>query len=191
MITGRKATGEALMIRPRLASTTALIALAIARIGTAADVSAVDPAASDRAAEPWPADDAAFVRAALLDGRREVASSRETMTRTKREDVRSTAQMLMTEQMTLNAELETLAAKKGWTLGPPSAPPQPLPARPPGSPDALDRVYLETQIREHERSLDMFRRQSTNARDADVRELAAGAVPKLEQHLSALRKLQG
>ena len=55
------------------------------------------------------ADDAAFVREALRGGRQEVAASREAVTHATREDVRSTAQMLMTEHMTLNAELETLA----------------------------------------------------------------------------------
>ena len=138
-----------------------------------------------------PADDIGFVREALQGGRREVASSREAMTRTKREDVRSTAQRLMTEHMTLNAELETLAAKKGWGIEPRSLPPQTLTPPSTNTPsDDLDRSYVETQIHEHERSIEMFRRQSTGAHDADVRELAADALPRLEQHLAALTKLR-
>jgi putative membrane protein len=181
------------MIRPISVSIAVLAACALDQVASAADVAATRQAQPETGAEQrMPADDAAFVRQALLDGRREVESSREAMTRTRHEEVRSTAQMLMTEQMTLNAELETLAARKGWSLELPSESSRPA-SRPAteGEHDALDRDYVETQIREHERSLEMFRRQSTSARDADVRELAGSAVPKLEQHLAALRKLRG
>jgi predicted outer membrane protein len=62
-----------------------------------------------------------------------------------------------------------------------------------GSPPAdnaeLDRVFVDKQIAQHERTIEMFRRQSTGARDAELRELAARALPRLERHLEALRKL--
>jgi putative membrane protein len=147
------------------------------------------------------ADDATFVRDALEGGRREVAQAREVVTRTSREDLRSTAQMLMTEHIKMNAQLETLAAKKGWKIAELS--PMPPPSSPSsraddvdadagdsGARDAeLDSSFIRTQIEEHERNIELFRRRSTTASDADVRELAARAVPRLEQHLAALRKL--
>jgi putative membrane protein len=148
--------------------------------------------ATTRAAVPATAD-AAFLREALEDGRQEVAKAREVMTRTSREDVRSTAQMLMTEHMNMNAAIETLGAKKGWKVAPPSQPPR-TPAASGTSGDStrdadLDSAFIRTQIQEHERNIERYRRQSTTARDADVRELAVKAVPRLEQHLAALKKL--
>jgi putative membrane protein len=150
-------------------------------------------AAVTNAAEP--AGDAAFVRKALEGGRKEVAEAREVLTRTKREDLRSIAQMLMTEHMNMNAQLETLAAKRGWQVERPSLPPKVTAdgrtsAAPPPDNAELDRAFVETQIEEHERTIEMFRRQSTGASDAELRELAAKSLPRLEQHLAALRKLQ-
>jgi putative membrane protein len=116
------------------------------------------------------------------------------MTRTKREDLRSTAQMLMTEQMNMNAELETLATKKGWKVQQPSSPPASTDSRAESESTAadanLDDAFIDAQIEAHEQNIEMFRRQSTAARDADLREFATKALPRLEQHLAALKKLE-
>ena len=184
--------------------------IALALLGAATVVSAAEPSAAvsprydtpdttagTSTAEPirtTAADDAAFVRQALRGGRQEVAASRNAVTHATREDVRSMAQMLMTEHMSMNAELETLAAKKGWEAAEQSAPPQASSQGADAKPaegENFDRAYVQDQIRDHVRAIALFRQQSTAARDADVRELATKALPKLEQHLAALRKLAG
>jgi len=192
------------MKRPDLTSLVALALLGAATVVSAAEPSAAvsprydtpDTTAGTSTAEPirtTAADDAAFVRQAIRGGRQEVAAARNAVTHATREDVRSTAQMLMTEHMNMNAELETLAAKKGWEAAEPSAPPQASSqgdAKPTEGAD-FDRAFIQSQIRAHERTIALFRQRSTAARDADVRQLATKALPKLEQHLAALRKLPG
>jgi len=193
------------MKRPDLTSLVALALLGAATVVSAAEPSATvsprydtpDTTAGTSTVEPirtTAADDAAFVRQAIRGGRQEVAAARNAVTHATREDVRSTAQMLMTEHMNMNAELETFAAKKGWEAAEPSAPPQAsgqgADAKPTEGAD-FDRAYVQSQIRAHERTIALFRQQSTAARDADVRQLATKALPKLEQHLAALRQLAG
>ena len=192
------------MKRPQLATLIALASLGAATVVPAAEPSttavsprAGTPAASTATGAPMntlPPDDASFIREALRGGRQEVADSREAVTHATREDVRSTAQMLMTEQMTLNAELEMLADKKGWKAVEPSAPPR-APDRTadatPAEGTDFDHAYINNQIRDHVRTIAMFRLQATDADDADLRQLAAKALPKLEQHLAALKKLAG
>jgi len=195
------------MERPELATLIALASLGAATVVPAAEPSttAVSPRAGTPAASTasstdapmntLPADDASFIREALRGGRQEVADSREAVTHATREDVRSTAQMLMTEHMTLNAELEMLADKKGWKAVEPSAPPPPGSGRTADATPAegadFDRAYINNQSRDHVRTIAMFRLQATDAHDADVRQLAAKALPKLQQHLAALKKLAG
>jgi putative membrane protein len=193
------------MKRLDLTTVIALALLSAASVVPAAEPSAAGSPRSDRpedttgmsSTQPMStlaADDATFVREALRGGRQEVAASRDAVTHATREDVRSTAQMLMTEHMSMNAELETLAAKKGWEAaersGPPQASSQGADAKP-AEGETFDRAYVQNQIRDHVRAIALFRQQSTAARDADVRQLAAKALPKLEQHLAALRKLGG
>ncbi len=194
------------MERPELATLIALASLGAATVVPAAEPSttAVSPRAGTPAASTalstdapmntLPADDASFIREALRGGRQEVADSREAVTHATREDVRSTAQMLMTEHMNLNAELEMLADKKGWKAAEPSAPPagpgRTVDATPAEGAD-FDHAYVNNQIRDHVRTIAMFRRQATAAGDADVRQLAAKALPKLEHHLAVLKKLAG
>ena len=193
------------MERPELATLIALASLGAATVVPAAEPSttavsprAGTPAASTAPGAPMntlPPDDASFIREALRGGRQEVADSREAVTHATREDVRSTAQMLMTEHMTLNAELEMLADKKGWKAVEPSAPPPPGSGRTADAAPAegadFDHAYVNNQIRDHVRTIAMFRLQATDADDADVRQLAAKALPKLQQHLAALKKLAG
>lgn len=193
------------MKRLDLTTVIALALLSAASVVPAAEPSAAGSSRSDTpedttgtsSAQPMStlaADDAAFVRQALRGGRQEVAASRNAVTHATREDVRSTAQMLMTEHMSMNAELETLAAKKGWEAAEQSAPPQASSQGADAKPaegENFDRAYVQDQIRDHVRAIALFRQQSTAARDADVREFATKALPKLEQHLAALRKLAG
>jgi putative membrane protein len=193
------------MKRPGLTLVIALASLGAATVvpanepATAVSPRAGTPAATaGRSSEPpisaVPEDDAAFVRQALRSGRQEVADSRNAVTRATREDVRSMAQMLMTEHMSMNAELESLADRKGWKAAEPSAPPQD-PGDRDGAPAVaaadFDNAYVQSQIRSHQHTITLFRGQSTAARDADVRQLAAKALPKLEQHLAALQRLAG
>jgi len=193
------------MKRLDLTTVIALALLSAASVVPAAEPSAAASSRSDTpedttgtsSAQPMStlaADDASFVRQALRGGRQEVAASRNAVTHATREDVRSTAQMLMTEHMRMNAELERLAAKKGWEAAEQSAPPQASSQGADAKPaegENFDRAYVQDQIRDHVRAIALFRQQSTAARDADVRQLATKALPKLEQHLAALRKLPG
>ena len=193
------------MKRLDLTTVIALALLSAANVAPAAQPSAAGSSRSDTpedttgtsSAQPvstLAADDAAFIREALRGGRQEVAASRDAVTHATREDVRSTAQMLMTEHMSMNAELETLAAKKGWEAAERSAPPQASSQGADAKPvegENFDRAYIQNQIRDHVRTIALFRQQSTAASDADVRQLATKALPKLERHLAALRKLPG
>lgn len=54
---------------------------------------------------------------------------------------------------------------------------------------SFDRAYLADMIRNHERDVALFQRQSSSAQSSEVRRLAADALPTLREHLDLAREV--
>ena len=141
-------------------------------------------------AEPSPAD-RKFMTDAAADGLAEVELGRLASEKAEDGDVKQFGRMMVDDHTKANAELKALAKSKDVTL---PADPKPhheaLMARLSRlSGEAFDRAYMSAMVKDHEKAVRMFTRESTAGGDADVRGWAGEKVPALRQHLEQSREL--
>lgn len=56
--------------------------------------------------------------------------------------------------------------------------------------DAFDAMYVNrVGVKSHEATVEMFEKAARGSRDPDVKALAAGALPKLREHLEMARSV--
>lgn len=55
----------------------------------------------------------------------------------------------------------------------------------------LGRAYAKMMLKDHEKDVKEFERQSTKGADADLRAFATKALPTLQEHLQMARALPG
>jgi predicted outer membrane protein len=109
----------------------------------------------------------------------------------KRGDVKTFAGMIVTDHTKANAELATLAARKGVELSS-----EPV-AKYGDMQDELKRTsaadfdgeFLSMVVSTHEKCLKNFKEASTDAADADLKTWAAKMVPGLQTHLARAEEL--
>jgi putative membrane protein len=106
-------------------------------------------------------------------------------------DVRSFATQLATDHQALVDAMEALRRRKGATAAPVTGPAaeesDPLAGR---SGPEFDRAFVRTITEQHEELLTLFEQAASEARDADVRELAGSALPTLRDHRNKLVELR-
>src|SRR6478752_6602078 len=56
--------------------------------------------------------------------------------------------------------------------------------------EQFDRVYMQLMVRDHRKDVSDFRKQSTSAKDADVKSFASQTLPTLEDHLKMAEQAQ-
>jgi putative membrane protein len=56
--------------------------------------------------------------------------------------------------------------------------------------DAFDRAYIDLMVKDHEKDVKEFEKQSTKAKDPDLRAWAAKTLPTLREHLQQVRDIQ-
>jgi putative membrane protein len=55
----------------------------------------------------------------------------------------------------------------------------------------FDRAYSKMMLKDHEKDVSEFEKQSTKAGDADIKAFAGKTLPTLQEHLSMARALPG
>jgi putative membrane protein len=105
------------------------------------------------------------------------------------DDVKQLAQKLVTDHQANMQQLQQLAQKKGVTL--------------PDKPDSkhaamlakmqnmsgadFDKAFTKSQVKDHQKNIDLFSRQASQAKDPDVKSYASQTVDSLHQHLDSAR----
>lgn len=164
-------------MRTICAATSVLVALAAA------------PAA--RADQASGGQDTDFVRHAAAAGAAEVAAGRLAQAQASDPAVREFGRWMATDHTLVNQLLQTHAREAG--LGADASAPAPTHAL-----DALrslhgrafDDRYLAMQISDHEKAVDLFRREAKGGENAGLRRMAQHALPALQEHLAEARELQ-
>ena len=103
--------------------------------------------------------------------------------KSKNEQVKAFAKMMVTDHTRANAELQGIASAKGLNL------PATFPAEQQKHIDVLqeqsdrgfDRMYMEMMVSDHIKTLELFRKAAT-ANDAEIRAFASKTIPVLEGH---------
>ncbi|MCC7047647.1 MAG: DUF4142 domain-containing protein [Alphaproteobacteria bacterium] len=137
--------------------------------------------------------DANFVKQALQDGLVEVELGRLAATKASTPAVREFAQHMVADHSKANGELAELAQQLGLQLAPsPSTEQAKLREQLDQlSGDAFDRAYMESQVKDHLKAVQLFERHSTAGGDKEVRAYAAAKLPVLQQHLEQAKRVSG
>jgi putative membrane protein len=135
--------------------------------------------------------DVAFLREAAQAGHAEVRMGEILSEKASDPSLREFGRMLLEHHGQGNAELASLATRKGL-----SAPEEMSPAQQAKmaqladlSGDRLDRAMEKQALDSHVRALRSYKMAARQARDADVRAFAKSQIPLLEEHLNTVRRL--
>lgn len=166
--------------------TCAMVLTALLSIGSAA------------AQQPAPAggrvssSDAGFLEQAAQNGHAEVEASKLALEKSRNADVRSFAEKMVAEHTKMHHELGDLAGRKGVKLPDGPSLVQKAQAKMLSGKEGaeFDRDYAaKIGVRAHEETVELFRKASSDTRDADVQALARKSLPALQQHLQLARDL--
>lgn len=133
--------------------------------------------------------DRAFFEKAAKSGMKEVEISQSTLDHLSNPQVKSFAQMMVSDHSQANQELMALAAKKGVTL-----PSKELKYDEKWSKKAtkdkdLDHDYVEQMVDDHEEAVKLFEKASKSD-DAEIAAFAQKTLPTLQHHLTMARDLK-
>jgi len=128
--------------------------------------------------------DAKFLTEAAHGGMAEVEMGRLASERGSSDAVKQFGQRMVADHGKANDELKQLAQQKGLTL------PTDLDSKDRKAMDKLsklsgaefDKAYMKDMVRDHDKDVKDFQRESQKAHDADVKSWAAKTLPVLKEH---------
>ncbi len=135
--------------------------------------------------------DQKFLTDAAMSGMREVELGRMAAQLGATDQVKQFGRMMVDHHTKANTELMSLASSKGVTL--PSA----LEEKHRGDMSKLqrmvgadfDRAFAKMMVKDHEKAVDLFEKESTKGGDADLKAFASKTLPTLQEHLQQARAL--
>jgi putative membrane protein len=129
---------------------------------------------------------------AAAGGLAEVQLGRLASQKALRSEVKEFAQMMVTDHTRANDQLMKMAQSKGVTT-PPSLKPDHKAAQDHLSKlsgEAFDRAYIQHMVKDHQKDVALFRKQSTGASDAEVKQFASATLPTLQKHLARAQEIE-
>lgn len=151
------------------------------------------PTTSSAAAATLSDADKEFVMKAAQGGMAEVALGNVAAQKGTDAGVKSFGTRMVDDHGKANDELKTLAANKGLTL----------PAEPDAdskktqdelskkSGKAFDKAYMQDMVKDHEKDVAEFEKQSTAAQDPDLKAWVTKTLPTLQDHLKMAKETVG
>jgi putative membrane protein len=136
--------------------------------------------------------DQAFVKEAGLGGLMEVELGRLAAEKASNADVKQFGQRMVDDHGKANQQLSSIAQQKNVQV------PTELTGKAKTEHDRLsklsgeqfDRAYMQLMVQDHRKDVAEFRRQSTRAKDPDVKSFASQTLPTLEDHLKMAEQTQ-
>lgn len=137
--------------------------------------------------------DQKFVMDAALGGMMEVELGRWAAQKGTTDGVKQFGQRMVDDHSKANAELMSLASRKGITL------PTALDAKHQAEITKItrmtgadfDRAYIKMMLSDHKKDVSEFEKQSTKGADADIKAFAGTTLPTLQEHLTMVQALNG
>jgi putative membrane protein len=149
-------------------------------------------AGSQGAAAKGSSQDRTFIMEAAAGGMAEVELGRLASQKASRSEVKEFGQMMVDDHTKANNELMKIAQEKGLAA-PHALKPQDTTTEDQLSKlsgQAFDRAYMQHMVKDHKKDVALFRKQSTGASDADVKQFASSTLPTLEKHLKRAQELE-
>lgn len=129
--------------------------------------------------------DQMFVRKAAAGGMAEVELAMLAMQRSTSDPVKRLAQRIESDHKRANAELKSIASSRNLSMEP-----EPMPDHAAAktrleklSGASFDRAYLDTMVKDHQKTIKEFERQASAGSDAELKAFAAKTLPDLKAHL--------
>ena len=135
--------------------------------------------------------DTKFMKEAAIGGMEEVELGKLAQSKATNADVKKFGQRMVDDHSKANEKLTSLASSKGVQL------PTQLDRKAQGDVDKLakassfDREYMDMMVKDHQKDVADFRKQSTSAKDADLKNFASTTLPTLEEHLKLAQATDG
>lgn len=134
--------------------------------------------------------DEKFAKDAAEAGLMEVKLGELAQSKGSSQDIKTLGQQMVTDHSKANEELKALATKKNIIL------PTGLSKDGQKSYDELngksgedfDKAYAKMMVKDHEKVIDMFKKESEKGEDADLKSWATKTLPTLERHLEMSKK---
>jgi len=131
------------------------------------------------------ASDKKFMRETAEGGLAEVQLGKLAAEKASSDDVKKFGQRMVDDHSKANEELKQIASSKGIDL------PDQLTGKDKLLKERLsklsgpsfDRVYMENMVKDHKKDVADFNRESTSAKDPEVKQFAAKTLPTLKDHL--------
>lgn len=132
-----------------------------------------------------------FIRKAGEGGLAEVELGKLAAEKGQSEDVKKFGQRMVDDHSKANDQLKQLAESKGVTL------PTKLDAKDEAtkkrleklSGEKFDRAYMNDMVQDHTKDVSEFKKESTTAKDSDVKSFASQTLPTLQDHLKEARSI--
>jgi putative membrane protein len=129
--------------------------------------------------------DRQFIKEAADGGMAEVELGQLAADKASSPEVKAFAERMVKDHSQANDQLKQIAAQKGVTL--PSSPSAKHEAMKDKlsklSGDAFDQAYMSSMLKDHQKDVAAFRKESTSGQDPDVKQFAAQTLPTLKDHL--------
>jgi|JI10StandDraft_1071094.scaffolds.fasta_scaffold233056_1 putative membrane protein len=132
--------------------------------------------------------DRTFVMKAVQGGKMEVEIAEMGVQNASSEAVKNFAQRLVTDHTNANQELTQLASQKGVQVSESSMNKDKNKfSKMQGA--AFDRAFMQHMIKDHQKDIAMFEKESNSGSDPDVKAFAAKTLPTLREHLEQARSV--
>ena len=136
--------------------------------------------------------DTDFMTRAAQGGMAEVELGKLASTKAQSAEVKKFAQMMVNDHSKANEELKALAAKKNFSM------PTRLDEKHQSLLDKLnglsgaefDKAYVEAMVDDHEEDVELFKDETEDGKDAEVKAFAAKTLPTLQTHLETIKGIQ-
>jgi putative membrane protein len=134
------------------------------------------------------ASDSKFVKEAAVGGMEEVQLGQLAAQKATDPDVKNFGQKMVDDHSKANDQLKQVASQKGITV------PSSLPASKQKDVDklnklngaAFDKAYVSMMVQDHKKDVAEFKKESTKAKDTDVKGFASSTLPTLQDHLKMI-----
>jgi putative membrane protein len=131
------------------------------------------------------------VKKAAVGGMAEVELGKLATEKASNDDVKKFGQRMVDDHSKANDQLKQLASQKGVTV------PSDLEAKDKALKDRLsklsgtefDRAYMKNMVRDHNKDVAEFRKESKSAKDNDLKNFASQTLPTLEDHLKQAKSI--
>lgn len=132
-----------------------------------------------------------FVDNAAEGGITEIEASKLALQKSSSADVKTFAQHMVTEHTKANQELATLAKKLDIEVPDDAAlTDKAKKAILEMRDESFDEAYANNQVAAHEKTVELFKKESTSSDNAELKAFATKTLPTLEAHLKAAKDLQ-